>query len=54
MVDEYRTRVMTLSDGTPIRAVLGGADADMSDAELLERYPRVAEILARWERDEVG
>ncbi|MEV7520178.1 hypothetical protein [Streptomyces sp. NPDC091371] len=54
MADEYRTRVMTLSDGTPLRTVLGGADADLSDAEILERYPRVAEILARWECEEAG
>lgn len=51
-MSEFHTREMTLSNGDVVRTVLSGVGADLSDAELLERYPRVAEILARWEREE--
>ncbi|MFF1343940.1 hypothetical protein ACFVYT_39985 [Streptomyces sp. NPDC058290] len=46
---EFHTRVMTLSNGTAVRTIATGAETDLSDAEFLERYPSVAEILARWE-----
>ncbi|MCX5009480.1 MULTISPECIES: hypothetical protein [unclassified Streptomyces] len=49
MTDEYRTRELMLPAGTA--TILGTADMDLTDAELLERYPRVAEILARWEQE---
>ncbi|MFH7594765.1 hypothetical protein WDV06_06600 [Streptomyces racemochromogenes] len=52
MTDEYSTRERTLPVGTA--AILGAAGMDLTDAELLERYPRVAEILARWEQAERG
>ncbi|MFJ8013914.1 hypothetical protein [Streptomyces sp. NPDC096339] len=51
MTDEHRTRELTPLTGSA--TVVGVADMDLNDAELLERYPRVAEILARWERHEV-
>ncbi|MEV0411293.1 hypothetical protein AB0I68_10930 [Streptomyces sp. NPDC050448] len=51
---EFHTRAMTLSNGTAVRTVLTGADADLSDAEFLERYPRVAELLARWEGEQAS
>lgn len=47
MAEEYRTRELTLPLGTA--SVVGVADLDLNDVELLERYPRVAEMLACWE-----
>lgn len=52
-MSEFHTRVMTLPSGSAAGAVLTGAGADLSDEEFLERYPRVAEILACWEREDL-
>ncbi|NXY93486.1 hypothetical protein HYE82_03495 [Streptomyces sp. BR123] len=49
---EFHTRVLTPSNATVVRTGPPGADADLSDEEFLQRYPRVAEILARWELEE--
>lgn len=51
---EFHIRMMTLPNGTVVRTTLSNAHADLSDEELLERYPAVAEILARWEREEAS
>lgn len=52
MTDEHCTGELTRPTGTA--TLLGAADMDLSDAELLERYPRVAEILARWGQEVRG
>ncbi|TDU80404.1 hypothetical protein [Streptomyces sp. KS 21] len=53
-MSEFHTEVMTLPNGSAAGEVLTGAGADLSDEEFLERYPRVAEILARWGREDLG
>lgn len=48
MDDEYRTLYFTLSDGSEARSVVRSSEMDLSDEELLERYPAVRALAERW------
>ncbi|WP_157880478.1 hypothetical protein [Streptomyces katrae] len=47
-MSKFHTRATTLPNRTDVRIGPTRAGAELSDEELLERYPAVAEIMARW------
>lgn len=44
----FHTRAMTLPNGTAVRTASTRVEAELTDEELFERYPAVAEIMVRW------
>ncbi|GAA0272435.1 hypothetical protein GCM10010302_07540 [Streptomyces polychromogenes] len=47
-MSKLRTTAMTLPKRTDVRTAPTRPEAELSNEELLERYPAVAEIMARW------
>ncbi|RKT08654.1 hypothetical protein BX286_6767 [Streptomyces sp. 3211.6] len=47
-MSKFRTREMTVPSRTAVCTVPARAEVELSNEELLERYPAVAEIMARW------
>lgn len=47
-MSKLRTTAMTLPNRTAVRTTPEHPRPELSNEELLERYPAVAEIMARW------
>ncbi|MEV7547868.1 hypothetical protein [Streptomyces sp. NPDC089915] len=47
-MSKLRTTAMTLPNRTAVRTTPERPRTELSNEELLERYPAVAEIMARW------
>ncbi|MFJ8162248.1 hypothetical protein ACIRBY_15135 [Streptomyces sp. NPDC096136] len=53
-MSKFHTRAMTLPNGTAVRTTSTRAEVELTDEELFERYPAVAEIMVRWSLERMG